>query len=76
MLDVQRRLHEQGVLPTGHAIAALLNSAPSWPTHYSLDEQDRGNIMENMVSAAIEGLLAPGCIQETVSLNPSLEKNF
>jgi hypothetical protein len=43
----------------GRAIAALLNSAPSWLMQHSLDEQERDNLMENMVSGAIERLLAP-----------------
>ncbi|KZN20208.1 MULTISPECIES: TetR/AcrR family transcriptional regulator [Pseudomonas] len=60
ILRIRPRFSEQGVLAAGHAIAALLNSAPSWLTHYSLDEQERDNLLENMVSGAIERLLAPG----------------
>ncbi len=60
ILRIRPRFSEQGVLAAGHAIGALLNSALSWLTHYSLDEQERDNLLENMVSGAIERLLAPG----------------
>ncbi|MNY65651.1 hypothetical protein D3C86_2029570 [compost metagenome] len=56
-------------MAAGHAIAALLNGAPSWLTHYSLDEQERDNLMENMVSGAIERLLTPKRTHEAISKN-------
>jgi AcrR family transcriptional regulator len=59
MLGVRPRFSGQGWMAAGHAIGALLNSAPSWLTHYSLDEQERDNLLENMVSGAIERLLVP-----------------
>ncbi|MCO8310708.1 TetR/AcrR family transcriptional regulator [Pseudomonas mandelii] len=74
ILGVRLRLSEQGLLAAGHAIAALLNSAPSWLTHYPLDEQERDNLMENMLSGAIERLLAPRRTQEAISLAPPLER--
>lgn len=74
MLGARLRFSDQALLAAGHAIAALLNSTPSWLTHYSLDEQERSNLMENMVSGAIERLLAPRCTHEAISLTPPLEK--
>ncbi|MHC8285787.1 TetR/AcrR family transcriptional regulator [Pseudomonas sp. XS1P51] len=74
MLGVRSRFSEQGLLAAGHAIGALLNSAPSWLTHYSLDERERDELMENMVSGAIERLLAPRRTHEAISLAPAIEK--
>jgi AcrR family transcriptional regulator len=68
ILGVRLRFSEQALLAAGHAIAALLNSTPSWLTHYSLDERERENLMENMVSGAIERLLAPRRTHEAISL--------
>lgn len=59
MLGAKPRVSEPAQRAAGRAIAALLNSAPSWLMQYSLDEQERDNLMENMVSGAIERLLAP-----------------
>ena len=59
MLGAKPRVSEPAQRAAGRAIAALLNSAPSWLMQHSLDEQERDNLMENMVSGAIERLLAP-----------------
>ena len=59
MLGVRSRFSEQGLLAAGHAIAALLNSAPGWLAHYSLGELERDELLENMVNGAIERLLRP-----------------
>lgn len=75
ILGVRLRLSKQGRMAAAHAIAALLNSAPSWLTPYLLDEQERSNLMENMVSGAVERLLARRCTHEAMSLTPPLEKN-
>ncbi len=74
MLGVRHRLDEQGLLATGHAIAALLNSAPSWLRPSLLDEQERSNLTENMVSCAVERLLTRRCTHEAMSLTQPLEK--
>jgi AcrR family transcriptional regulator len=74
MLGIRTRFSDPGRMATGHAIGALLNSAPSWLTHYSLDERERDNLLENMVSGAIERLLAPKRTHETISLAPPIEK--
>ncbi|RMN56904.1 transcriptional regulator, TetR family [Pseudomonas syringae] len=74
ILGVRHRLDEQGLLATAHAIAALLNSAPSWLTPYLLDEQERSNLMENLVSAAVERLPTRRCTHEATSLTQPLEK--
>ncbi|ROO36067.1 TetR family transcriptional regulator [Pseudomonas sp. AF76] len=59
LLGVHLQLDEQGQMAAAHAIAALLNSAPSWLGQYALDEQARGLMMTNMVGGAIERLLSP-----------------
>ena len=59
LLGVRLQLDEQGQMAAAHAIAALLNSAPSWLGQYALDEQARGLMMTNMVGGAIERLLSP-----------------
>jgi AcrR family transcriptional regulator len=59
VLGFQHQLSEPGRMAAGHAIAALLNSAPSWLTQYSLDERERDNLMKNMIGGAIERLLSP-----------------
>jgi hypothetical protein len=61
-------------LAAGHAIAALLNSAPSWLTPHSLDESEHDELLESMVSGAIERLLAPRRAVEAISLASSIEK--
>lgn len=59
MLGVRFRLSEPGQMAAAHAIAALLNSAPSWLGQYALDERERDTLVENMMAGAIERLLAP-----------------
>ncbi|SFX78552.1 transcriptional regulator, TetR family [Pseudomonas sp. NFACC49-2] len=59
LLGVRLQLDEQGQMAAAHAIAALLNSAPSWLGQYALDEQARGLMVTNMVGGAIERLLSP-----------------
>jgi uncharacterized glyoxalase superfamily protein PhnB len=41
MLGARSRFSEAGQLAAGHAIAALLNSAPTWLTSHTLDERER-----------------------------------
>jgi len=59
MLGTRPRLSEQAQLATGHAIANLLNSAPSWLAQHTLSEAERDDLLENLVSGAIERLLRP-----------------
>ncbi|MCU7247460.1 TetR/AcrR family transcriptional regulator [Pseudomonas koreensis] len=68
MLGARPLLSEQALLAAGHAVASLLNSAPSWLRHYSLDERERDTLMVSMVSGAIERLLAPNRTSETISV--------
>lgn len=42
----------------GHAIASLLSSAPSWLAQRTLDDQERDELMEDLMMGAIERLLA------------------
>jgi AcrR family transcriptional regulator len=74
MLGARSRFSESGQLAAGHAIAALLNSAPSWLTPHSLDEREHDELLENMMSGAIERLLAPRRAVEAISLASSIEK--
>ncbi|MCX2900963.1 TetR/AcrR family transcriptional regulator [Pseudomonas mandelii] len=74
LLGVRSRFSEQGLLAAGHAIASLLNSAPSWLTHHPLEENEREELLENMVSGAIERLLTPRRSNEAISLASSIEK--
>ncbi|MHC8380051.1 TetR/AcrR family transcriptional regulator [Pseudomonas sp. LB3P14] len=59
VLGARSRFSEQGLLATGHAIANLLNSAPSWLAQHTLSEAERDELLENLVSGAIERLLRP-----------------
>ncbi|MGE8186807.1 TetR/AcrR family transcriptional regulator [Pseudomonas sp. NPDC086278] len=59
LLGSKPRLNDQAQQATGHAIASLLNSAPGWLAQPSLDERDREELLENLVSGAIERLLRP-----------------
>lgn len=59
MLGTRPRASEPAQRAAGRAIAALLNSAPSWLAQYSLDERERDNLMEDMMGGAIERLLSP-----------------
>ncbi len=74
MLGAKSRFSEQGLLAAGHAIGALLNSAPSWLTPHALDEQERDELLESMVSGAIERVLAPRRVPEAISLARPIEK--
>lgn len=59
MLGAKSRLSEQAQMAAAHAIANLLNSAPSWLANQALDEQERDEMLENLVGGAIERLLRP-----------------
>lgn len=74
VLGARSRFSESGKLAAGHAIASLLNSAPSWLTTQSLDEQEHNELLENLVSGAIERLLAPRRASEAISITRSIEK--
>ncbi|MVV47555.1 TetR/AcrR family transcriptional regulator [Pseudomonas sp. PB120] len=74
MLDVRSRVSEQRLLATGHAIASLLNSAPGWLAHHSLDEQEHDELLESLVSGAVERLLAPRRAPEAISLAHPIDK--
>ena len=74
MLGARSRFSESGQLAAGHAIAALLNSAPTWLTAHTLDEHEHHELLESMVSGAIERLLAPRRANEAISLASSIEK--
>lgn len=66
MLGVRLRFSESCRMAVGHTIATLLNGAPSWLAQYSLDEQERDHLMENMMGGAIERLLVPGADEQGV----------
>lgn len=74
MLGVRFRVSEQRLIATGHAIASLLNSAPGWLAHHSLDEHERDELLESLVSGAIERVLAPRRAQEAISRATPIEK--
>jgi AcrR family transcriptional regulator len=59
MLGPKLRVSEQGQLAAGHAIANLLNSAPGWLTQHALGDAERDELLENLVSGAVERLLQP-----------------
>lgn len=59
MLGTRARLSEQAQRAAAHAIANLLNSAPSWLAHQALEEHERAEMLENLVGGAIERLLRP-----------------
>lgn len=68
VLGVRSRFSEPGLVAAGHAIAALLNTAPTWLSPHALDEQEHDELLESMVSGAIERLLAPRRANTPVSL--------
>lgn len=74
MVGVRSRFSETGQLAAGHAIASLLNSAPSWLVQHTLDEAERNELLENLVCGAIERLLAPRRSVEAISLARPIEK--
>ena len=74
VLGARSRFSESGQLAAGHAIASLLNSAPSWLTTHALDEHEHYELLENLVSGAIERLLAPRRTGEAISISRSIEK--
>jgi len=74
ILGIKPRFSEQGVLAAGHAIASLLNSAPSWLTPHTLDEQEHDELLESLVSGAIERVLSPRRVPEAISLARPIEK--
>lgn len=74
MLGARSRFSESGLPAAGHAIAALLNSAPSWLSLHSLDEGEQDELLENMLSGAIERVLAPRRSAEAISIARSIEK--
>jgi AcrR family transcriptional regulator len=59
MIGTKNRLSEQAQLAAAHAIANLLNSAPSWLANQTLDEHEREEMLGNLVAGAIESLLRP-----------------
>lgn len=67
MLGVPSRLGEQGLMATGHAIANLLNSAPGWLAQHPLEDAQRDELLENLVSGAVERLLRPSCASRAVA---------
>ncbi|MDB5993267.1 MAG: TetR family transcriptional regulator [Pseudomonas sp.] len=74
MLVSKPRFNEQAQQAAGHAIANLLNSAPSWLAHPDLDEVERDELLENLVSGAIERVLAPRRTLEAISRPLPIEK--
>ncbi|HEF4758297.1 TPA: TetR/AcrR family transcriptional regulator [Pseudomonas putida] len=74
MLGARSRLSDPGFLAAGHAIAALLNNAPSWLASHSLDEREQDELLESMLSGAIERVLAPRRATEAISLARPIEK--
>jgi len=59
MIGTKNRLSEQAQLAAAHAIANLLNSAPSWLANQTLNEHERDEMLGNLVAGAIERLLRP-----------------
>ncbi|MEB0228726.1 TetR/AcrR family transcriptional regulator [Pseudomonas sp. 10S4] len=64
MLGSKSRLSEQGQLAVGHAIGNLLNSAPGWLAQHPLGDAERDELLENLVSGAVERLLRPPVARE------------
>ncbi|WP_092142188.1 MULTISPECIES: TetR/AcrR family transcriptional regulator [unclassified Pseudomonas] len=58
MLGTPRRLPSRAIAAAGHAIATLLNSAPSWLAHQPLEQHEHDELLENLLAGAIERLLA------------------
>ena len=59
ILGAKSRFSEQGQRAAGHAIAHLLNSAPGWLAQHPLSDAERDELLENLVSGAVERLLRP-----------------
>ena len=59
MLGRPRRLSVHALQAAGHAIATLLNNAPSWLAGQALDDAERTELLENLLTGAIERVLAP-----------------
>lgn len=68
VLGVRSRFSEPALVAAGHAIAALLNTAPTWLSPHALDEREHDDLLESMVSGAIERLLAPRRANTPISL--------
>ena len=58
MLGAPRRLPSRAIAAAGHAIATLLNSAPSWLAHPPLGQHEHDELLENLLAGAIERVLA------------------
>ncbi len=58
MLGTPRRLPSRAIAAAGHAIATLLNSAPSWLAHQPLEQHEHDELLENLLAGAIERVLA------------------
>ncbi|WP_200899330.1 TetR/AcrR family transcriptional regulator [Pseudomonas ogarae] len=58
MLGAPRRLPSRAIAAAGHAIATLLNSAPSWLAHHPLGQHEHDELLENLLAGAIERVLA------------------
>jgi AcrR family transcriptional regulator len=67
MLGAPPRLGEQGLMAAGHAIANLLNSAPGWLAQHPLEEAQRDELLENLVTGAVERLLHPSSAARAVA---------
>ncbi|KAF0864142.1 TetR/AcrR family transcriptional regulator [Pseudomonas sp. LD120] len=52
---------------TAHAVASLLNNAPSWFSEQPLAERERDALLENLLSGAIERLLGGASPQSAVA---------
>ncbi|MHC8354711.1 TetR/AcrR family transcriptional regulator [Pseudomonas sp. LB3P81] len=59
MLGTKLRLSQPAQLAAAHAIANLFNSAPCWLAQHAMEEGERDELLENLVSGAIERLLHP-----------------
>lgn len=59
MLGAKSRFSEQGQRAAGHGIAQLLNAAPGWLAQHPLSDAERDELLENLVSGAVERLLRP-----------------
>ncbi|MCB2256212.1 TetR/AcrR family transcriptional regulator [Pseudomonas chlororaphis] len=60
-------LGEAACRALAHAVACLLNSAPSWFSEQSLGERERDRLLENLLSGAIERLLAGAAPRSAVA---------
>ncbi|MCU1758361.1 TetR/AcrR family transcriptional regulator [Pseudomonas sp. 14P_8.1_Bac3] len=59
MLGTKSRLDEPTQRAAAHAVGNLLNSAPSWLASHALDEHVHDEMLESLVTGAIERLLRP-----------------